>query len=185
MTQFVARRAARKRLSTGSPGPAQSLLALTGAGPEAGRMLSALERWLLLVRTYLQFLPVEAEQDFLTLLQEEGQALVAALPELKAALARLPEPERQALWSGVTEAGAVTRPAQGAEGASPGLSELTRRELATLELLIEGLTNRQISDRLCVSPNTVKTHLQSAYGKLGVSSRTQAVRCLKHLGICD
>jgi LuxR family maltose regulon positive regulatory protein len=62
---------------------------------------------------------------------------------------------------------------------------LTKKELATLALLVEGLSNREISDRLCVSTNTVKTHLKSAYGKLGVSRRTQAVRCLKRLGIFE
>jgi LuxR family maltose regulon positive regulatory protein len=62
------------------------------------------------------------------------------------------------------------------------VEQLTKRELATLELLVEGLSNKEIADRQCVSVNTVKTHLQSAYSKLGVSRRTQAVRRMKEMG---
>ena len=62
------------------------------------------------------------------------------------------------------------------------VEQLTKRELATLELLVEGLSNREIADHQYVSINTVKTHLQSAYSKLGVSRRTQAVRRMKEMG---
>jgi ATP/maltotriose-dependent transcriptional regulator MalT len=62
------------------------------------------------------------------------------------------------------------------------VEQLTKRELATLELLVEGLSNKEIANRQYVSVNTVKTHLQSAYSKLGVSRRTQAVRRMKEMG---
>ena len=62
------------------------------------------------------------------------------------------------------------------------VEQLTKRELATLELLVEGLSNKEIADRQYVSINTVKTHLQSAYAKLEVSRRTQAVRRMKEMG---
>lgn len=62
------------------------------------------------------------------------------------------------------------------------VEQLTKRELATLELLVEGLSNKEIADHQYVSINTVKTHLQSAYSKLGVSRRTQAVRRMKEMG---
>jgi two-component system, NarL family, response regulator YdfI len=53
---------------------------------------------------------------------------------------------------------------------------LTAREREVLEWLAEGLSNRAIADRLDISEHTVKFHVASVYGKLGVSTRTQAVR---------
>jgi DNA-binding CsgD family transcriptional regulator len=61
---------------------------------------------------------------------------------------------------------------------SLGISE---REYEVLCLLAAGHTNREIADRLFVSPNTVKTHLTHLYEKLGVSRRTQAIHKCKAL----
>jgi DNA-binding CsgD family transcriptional regulator len=52
---------------------------------------------------------------------------------------------------------------------------LTRQEGEILELLVAGLSNRQIAERLVLSVKTVEGHLTTIYGKLGVSSRTQAI----------
>jgi NarL family two-component system response regulator LiaR len=41
--------------------------------------------------------------------------------------------------------------------------------------MVEGLNNTQIAGRLTVSPSTIKSHVSSILGKLGVSSRTEAV----------
>jgi DNA-binding NarL/FixJ family response regulator len=53
---------------------------------------------------------------------------------------------------------------------------LTQREAEVLELLAEGLANKQIAARLNISEHTVKFHVSSIYTKLGVSGRTEAVR---------
>jgi DNA-binding NarL/FixJ family response regulator len=53
---------------------------------------------------------------------------------------------------------------------------LTIREGHVLELLADGLSNKQIASRLGVSDETVKFHLSSVFGKLGASNRTDAVR---------
>lgn len=53
---------------------------------------------------------------------------------------------------------------------------LTKREFEALLLVAEGLSNDQIADRLVVSTATVKTYLSAIYTKLGVSSRTAAMR---------
>lgn len=53
---------------------------------------------------------------------------------------------------------------------------LTRREREVLELVAEGLTNAQIAARLWISCKTVGHHLESTYAKLGVHTRTAAVR---------
>jgi LuxR family maltose regulon positive regulatory protein len=52
---------------------------------------------------------------------------------------------------------------------------LTERELEVLQLLAEGLSNKEIAERLIVAPSTVKQHLKNIYSKLDVHSRTQAV----------
>lgn len=59
---------------------------------------------------------------------------------------------------------------------SPVPAGLTRRELDVLRLLAEGLSNKEIAERLVVSPRTVDNHLTSIYSKLHVSSRTAASR---------
>jgi DNA-binding CsgD family transcriptional regulator len=53
-------------------------------------------------------------------------------------------------------------------------NELTRREVEVLRLVAEGHYNAQIAERLFLSPNTVRAHLYSIYGKLDVTSRTAA-----------
>jgi DNA-binding NarL/FixJ family response regulator len=52
---------------------------------------------------------------------------------------------------------------------------LTAREVEVLQLLAFGHTNRDIADRLFISPDTVKTHLEHIFDKLGASDRTAAV----------
>ena len=49
--------------------------------------------------------------------------------------------------------------------------------------MAEGLSNQQVADRLFVSLSTIKTHLQSIYGKLDVQRRTQAVQRARRLGL--
>jgi ATP/maltotriose-dependent transcriptional regulator MalT len=53
---------------------------------------------------------------------------------------------------------------------------LTRRESEVLRLLAQGLSNKQIAEQLVLSPFTVGTHVETIYGKLGVSSRSAATR---------
>jgi NarL family two-component system response regulator LiaR len=52
---------------------------------------------------------------------------------------------------------------------------LTDREQQVLELLVEGLSNPEIADRLVISVSTVKFHVRGVLTKLGVTSRTEAV----------
>ena len=71
---------------------------------------------------------------------------------------------------------------------SPNQYELTRlnlsrRELEVLELMAEGLSNQEISARLFVSLNTIKTHSSNLFDKMEVKRRTQAVEMAKRLCI--
>jgi DNA-binding NarL/FixJ family response regulator len=52
---------------------------------------------------------------------------------------------------------------------------LTSREQEVLEWLSQGLSNRRIAERLGISEHTVKFHITAIYGKLGASTRTEAV----------
>ena len=72
-------------------------------------------------------------------------------------------------------AGPTPQPGIAAEG-DHGLASLTRREREVLRLLVEGLPNKEIGRRLKIEVVTVALHLRSIYRKLGVTSRTQAVR---------
>jgi DNA-binding NarL/FixJ family response regulator len=56
--------------------------------------------------------------------------------------------------------------------------ELTNREKQTLALVVMGLSNGEIAQRLFVSESTVKSHLSAAFRKLGVSSRAEAARVI-------
>jgi DNA-binding NarL/FixJ family response regulator len=57
----------------------------------------------------------------------------------------------------------------------PEEEPLTGRERAVLQLVIEGLRNSDIAQRLSISVKTVETHLTSIYGKCGVQSRAEAI----------
>lgn len=64
-----------------------------------------------------------------------------------------------------------------------GFADLTPAELRVLRLLPSHLSYRQIADELVISPNTVKTQIRSAYRKLDVSSRHDAVEACREAGI--
>ena len=60
---------------------------------------------------------------------------------------------------------------------------LTERETATLRLVVQGLPNKSIARALAISVGTVKSHLKSAYAKLEVTSRTQAIAEVQRRGL--
>lgn len=173
-----------------------------------GRRMRAVELCLLLARSYAlsgksesarqvieQALALDEEHSLIQPFRDEGDEIIGLLAALGESLANSVDAERHLLWQ--NQIAVVLTPYQSPlvntdvvtlaipESATGLAGELTKKELATLALLVEGFSNKEISDRMCVSTNTVKTHLQSAYGKLGVSRRTQAVRCLKRLGIFE
>jgi DNA-binding NarL/FixJ family response regulator len=63
--------------------------------------------------------------------------------------------------------------------------KLTRREQEVLRLVADGLTNEQIAERLCLSTHTVRAHLYSVFGKLGVGTRGAAARYAWQTGLIE
>jgi len=62
---------------------------------------------------------------------------------------------------------------------------LTPREHDVLVLLADGVGNREIASRLGISEHTVKFHLSAVFGKLGATTRTDAVRRALRAGLID
>ena len=60
---------------------------------------------------------------------------------------------------------------------------ITRRELEILQLIAQGMSNREIAGKLFVSENTVKTHSSRLFDKLSAKRRTQAVQIGKEMGL--
>jgi DNA-binding CsgD family transcriptional regulator len=56
------------------------------------------------------------------------------------------------------------------------LAELSAREMEILRIISQGLSNEDVANRMFLSINTVKSDIRSAYRKIGVTSRSQAVR---------
>jgi two-component system response regulator DevR len=100
--------------------------------------------------------------------QVRGQELVDAVREVAAG---------RSLLDPVTTARVLERMRRLAEtdAASDELSALTDRERRVLELMGEGLSNRQIAERLFLAEKTVKNYVTSVLAKLGMERRTQAV----------
>ena len=102
-------------------------------------------------------------------LADEARGLLALFPDGTEALrARLAELDRR-----------ITARPRLVSLAEP----LTEREVAVLHLLSGSLSLREIGQELYVSANTVKTHTQAIYRKLGVSTRHDAVEQGRQLGI--
>lgn len=78
---------------------------------------------------------------------------------------------------------AMTRGRPSAVDLPSGIGELTGRELEVLGCLVEGLSRTEIGDLLHVSPNTVRTHVQSILHKLKVHSALSAVAIARRAGV--
>ena len=63
------------------------------------------------------------------------------------------------------------------------MEPLSQRELKILQLIAQGLSNREISERLFLALSTIKGHNRNIFDKLQVQSRTEAVARARELGL--
>jgi DNA-binding NarL/FixJ family response regulator len=92
----------------------------------------------------------------------------------------LPAAIHQAIVGAIFQPLGVSERSEAADGA-----ELSKRELTILQALQSGQSNKQIAQELFLAEQTVKFHLTNIYRKLGVSSRTEAVRYAFEHGLAE
>jgi LuxR family maltose regulon positive regulatory protein len=125
-------------------------------------------------------------ENYIRLFVDEGEPMRLLLLEFRLAMVRkLPEEPHLldyvdrllAAFPSVEEAVAIpVSPSTPKQPPVQNLVEpLTERELEILRMVSDGLSNREIADRLIVTVGTVKKHLNNIFGKLDVTSRTQAL----------
>jgi LuxR family maltose regulon positive regulatory protein len=113
------------------------------------------------------------ERSAAAALANEARQLLTACPDgARAQWDRLHRLERQ-----------LTRPRGGTAVRGTAAEPLTEREVTVLRLLRGTLSLREIGQELYLSPNTVKTHTQAAYRKLGVSTRQDAIARAHEIGV--
>jgi ATP/maltotriose-dependent transcriptional regulator MalT len=118
-------------------------------------------------------------EGFVRLFLDEGAPMARLLHEA-AARATVPH-YTQRLLTALRLAGPAQNRQPDAQSASAQL--LSDRELEVLHQIAEGLTNREIADRLYLSVYTVKAHARNIYEKLEANNRTQAVAKARELGV--
>ncbi|MGB8881906.1 MAG: response regulator transcription factor, partial [Solirubrobacteraceae bacterium] len=90
-------------------------------------------------------------------------------------------------WDAARVAGAVRRVGLGMTSFPPKAEQpaplLTEREREVLDLIASGSTNREIAERLYLSPHTVKEHTSVLYRKLRARNRAEAVQRAQRIGL--
>jgi LuxR family maltose regulon positive regulatory protein len=154
-----------------------------------GRLRLVIEAQLLRAQVFLKRNDVQAAlaalQQAITLAEpgeftrvfiDEGEPIAQLLKKVK--------PANQGQQAYINTILSTTRPSPPATRPSQPLIEpLSERELEVLHLIAEGLSNREIAQRLVLSLPTVKWHSSNIYGKLGVKNRTTAVAKARELDI--
>jgi DNA-binding CsgD family transcriptional regulator len=111
-----------------------------------------------------------------------AEELRAIHSELRALATDLPQPERARLQDVAARLAALTSPEPTVDVADGDVG-LSPRELDVLAQIALGATNAEAATRLSVRPETVKSYLRSAMGKLGAHSRHEAVVLARHVGL--
>ncbi len=118
--------------------------------------------------TLEQALLLAEQESYIRLFVDEGEPMVALLRQ---AYTRGIAPDYVARLLSACGEETMAAPSR----AFPLVEPLTEREQDVLRLLVRGLSNAEIARELIITVGTVKRHVNSIYGKLGVKSRTQAV----------
>ena len=118
-----------------------------------------------------------APEGFVRIFLDEGEPVHQLLIDL-AQTGFMPDYTQKLLNAFDTELDATQIPANQAL-----VEPLSERELEILQLVANGLSNREISEKLYLALSTVKGHNGNIYGKLGVSRRTEAIALARELGL--
>jgi LuxR family maltose regulon positive regulatory protein len=154
-------------------------LALHGAG-HGSEALATLERSLSLaepegyLRTLVDMGPAMA--DLLRLARPREARLRQYVARLLAAMPGQEETHQP-------QVAEVPRRNAATPAPEPLLEPLSEREIEVLQLVAAGLSNQEIADKLIVGLSTVKKHINNAYAKMDVKSRTQAIVRMRELGL--
>jgi DNA-binding CsgD family transcriptional regulator len=108
--------------------------------------------------------------------QETAESGVDALTQALVLFARAGATRDAARIRSRLRAVGIRRRVATTEKPATGWAAMTNSELAVAQLVADGLTNREIADRLFVSPHTVNTHLRHVFAKLKVNSRVDLTR---------
>ena len=187
---------ARVHLARGDAAAALATLdGLEGQAQAAGRRAQAIETALLsalawqaqgqsaaALESLERSLSWAEPEGYVRLFLEAGPGVIRLLRQAAARGIRLAYANRLLAASGAGEQEPLPMPLL--PDTRPLVEPLTPRELEVLALICDGLSNREIADRLTVALNTVKKHTSHIYGKLGVTSRAQAMVQARSLGLC-
>jgi DNA-binding NarL/FixJ family response regulator len=116
---------------------------------------------------------------------EEGRKLAALIPGARFSLLESRNHvllDTEAAWPSFAAEIEAFLPATSNRRAASLLDELTAREQEVLEILAQGLDNSGIAARLKISEKTARNHLSIIFGKLGVTSRAQAIILARDAG---
>jgi LuxR family maltose regulon positive regulatory protein len=151
-------------------------------------------------RTLTQALGLAQPEGYVRVFVDEGEPMRLLILDFRLRITRQPPDEQQGRLSAyLDKLLAAFGPLQAANNSFSSsehaaiqdpqskiqnlIEPLTERELEILRLVNSGLSNNEIADQLIVTVGTVKKHLNNIFGKLGVSSRTQALVCARALNL--
>jgi DNA-binding NarL/FixJ family response regulator len=115
-------------------------------------------------------------------------SLLRALPDLPPGLREIvttTEADLDRIVAQLAHHDAAVAESPAPTGAHPEMVTLSPREHDVLLLIADGLSNREIADRLGIGSATAKSHVQRLLGKLHVDNRTQAAILAVRLGLLD
>jgi LuxR family maltose regulon positive regulatory protein len=180
---------ARSLVARGRAGEALPLLAhLVLAAESAGRQATVLAALCVqAVARHLEGSTAQAQQALRRALELAGdEGWVRVFVDLGAPMRHLLDRTAAGTGGAAVErllAAFGDTPPDAASVVSPLAEPIRERELDVLRSIVAGMSNQEIAAKLHLSPNTVKTHVRNLYGKLGVQSRTQALRRARELGL--
>jgi LuxR family transcriptional regulator, maltose regulon positive regulatory protein len=134
-------------------------------------------------------LALAESEGYLRTFVDEGDALKSLLLDFSATIGQPTNLNQHHLNGYVNQLlAAFPRPAalphsKLAQRQATMVEPISERELDVLQLIAQGLTNREIGERLCVTLSTVKGHNQRLFGKLQAQHRTEAVTRARELGL--